>query len=142
MEHEILINENLESNAEIIANHFNQYFIDIPNKLSSNNDNTEVDYHKFTINKNYPTIFVEPATENEIFNVIMSLRNSNSSGIDNISSNMLKSVVNFITGPLTYLINWSLNTGIFPEVLKTAKVVPIFKKGNRQCVLRKLCLVG
>lgn len=134
MEHEILINENLESNAEIIANHFNQYFIDIPNKLSSNNDNTEVDYHKFTINKNYPTIFVEPATENEIFNVIMSLRNSNSSGIDNISSNMLKSVVNFITGPLTYLINWSLNTGIFPEVLKTAKVVPIFKKGNRQCV--------
>lgn len=64
----------------------------------------------------------------------MSLKNSNSSGIDNVSPNILKSVAHFVKGPLTYLVNWSLSTGIFPNVLKTAKVVPLYKKGIQSCV--------
>ena len=33
---------------------------------------------------------------------------------------------------LTYLINLAFETGIFSEILKTAKVIPIFKKGDQQ----------
>lgn len=133
-EHEILINDNLENNAELVANHFNKYFTDIPKTLSSKNFNNTANSHEFKLNKNFPTIFIEPATENEIFNIVMSLKNSNSSGVDNISSNILKCVAQFIKAPLTYLVNWSLNTGIFPDELKTAKIVPLYKKGNQSCV--------
>ena len=35
--------------------------------------------------------------------------------------------------PITALINQSLTTGVFPEKLKTAKVVPIFKKDDIHC---------
>ena len=32
--------------------------------------------------------------------------------------------------PITFIVNLSLSTGIFPDELKIAKVVPLFKKNN------------
>lgn len=57
--------------------------------------------------------------------VIMSPKKCYSCAMDEISSNILKSVVNFIMKPLTFLII------IFPNVFRTAIVLPIFNKGNR-----------
>jgi hypothetical protein len=62
--------------------------------------------------------------------VIQGLANKNSSGIDNISTNMLRKIAPIIIVPLTLIINQSLCTGIFPHRLKIAKVIPLFKKGN------------
>ena len=61
----------------------------------------------------------------------MALKNSNSCGIDNLSSNLLKISVNYLVYPLTFLINFSLESGIFPKMFKTAKVLPLYKKGDR-----------
>ena len=36
--------------------------------------------------------------------------------------------------PLTHIINMSLSTGIVPNDLKIAKVIPIFKKGEQDLV--------
>lgn len=44
---------------------------------------------------------------------------------------VLKSVITVIAGPLTLLINDCLKLGIFPDILKQARTVPIFKKGDR-----------
>ena len=43
---------------------------------------------------------------------------------------MLKVIEPVIIKPLTLLINQVLNTGTFPDKLKIAKVIPIFKKGD------------
>ena len=45
---------------------------------------------------------------------------------------MKKCIDEYIT-PLTYLINYSIRQGIFPEELKIAKIILIFKSGNEQC---------
>ena len=34
--------------------------------------------------------------------------------------------------PLTYIYNKSFEFGIFPDEMKIAKIVPIFKNGNRK----------
>ena len=60
----------------------------------------------------------------------MALKNSNSVGVDGISSNILKSVVHFVVQPFTYLISLSFENGIFPEILNIAKVVLLHKKGD------------
>lgn len=57
------------------------------------------------------------------------LKNKNSAGIDQLPTSLLKKVFYFID-PLTYLINKSFSSASFPEVLKTGKIVPVFKKNN------------
>ena len=65
----------------------------------------------------------------EVANVIHSLKNS-SAGHDEFPTFVGKQCVNRFIDPLTFLINFSLRTGIFPSELKLARVVPIFKSGD------------
>ena len=61
--------------------------------------------------------------------------NLNSSpGFDGIKLSMIKCVIDHIVIPLNYIFNLSLTTGIFPSQLKIAKVVPIFKSGDSNCI--------
>jgi len=43
---------------------------------------------------------------------------------------LIKDVMTFVVKPLTYIFNLSLQIGIFPDSMKIAKVIPIFKNGD------------
>ena len=62
---------------------------------------------------------------------------SHSCGHDNLSAITLKSIANEICECITLIINQSITTGIFPDQLKVAKVVPIFKKNDQSDIKRK-----
>ena len=53
-----------------------------------------------------------------------------SCGFDGISSKLLQIIEPVIFKSLTMVINQVLSTGIFPDKLKIAKVIPIFKKDD------------
>ena len=59
------------------------------------------------------------------------LKNKSSYGPDNISSKLLKKILPIVVNPLCHLFNLSFQTGYIPIQLKTAKVVPIFKSGDK-----------
>ena len=59
------------------------------------------------------------------------ITNLHSCGHDNISSSTLKCIAHEICECLTLIINQSITTGIFPENVKIAKVVPIYKKDDQ-----------
>ena len=63
---------------------------------------------------------------------INNLPTKNSCAYDDISSKLLKVIAPVIIKPLTLLFNQVLNTGICPDKLKIAKVIPIYKKGDPQ----------
>ena len=42
----------------------------------------------------------------------------------------MKSIILIIMGPICHLFNLSFRTGFIPTILKTAKIVPIFKAGE------------
>ena len=62
--------------------------------------------------------------------MIYKLPSTTSSGVDGISTNLLKGIQYLIGKPLTLIINQCLETGIFPSKLKIAKVIPILKRGD------------
>ena len=68
--------------------------------------------------------------EEDVVNVIDKLPSKTSSGVDGISTNLLKDIKYIISKPLTLIINQCLETGIFPSKLKVAKVIPILKRGD------------
>ena len=54
-----------------------------------------------------------------------------SSGHDKISCIILKEIKDIIAQPLSLVVNQAFNTGVFPSKLKLAKVIPLFKKGDK-----------
>ena len=62
----------------------------------------------------------------EVKQIILSLKNS-ASGYDDISPMLLKTSINHISVPLSHICNLSLTEGVFPNDLKLANVVPLFK---------------
>ena len=75
-------------------------------------------------------IFDYPTAE-EIIKHIQNLKPKSSSGYDQISSKLLKEIGPIISQHLCLIINQSLCTGIFLDRLKLAKVIPLFKKGDK-----------
>ena len=76
-------------------------------------------------------MFIPYISKYEIIEIIKSLKNS-SAGYDNIPASIAKQCIQHYIKPLTYLINSSFECGIFPNELKLAKVIPIFKNGDKQ----------
>ena len=68
-------------------------------------------------------------SEDEILKIIQSLDDSKSSGPSNIPIKLLTISAPCLTLPLCKLINLYFTTGIFPDAIKVAKVIPIFKSG-------------
>ena len=83
-------------------------------------------------NKSNLNMFLSPTDPYEVAKLIDSLKHKNSSGHDGLTSALIKDIKNDIAIPLTILINKSLNTGIVPELLKTAKVIPIYKAKDKE----------
>jgi hypothetical protein len=42
----------------------------------------------------------------------------------------MKCAKSIISGPLAKLMNWSIETGIYPSKLKYAKIIPVYKSGE------------
>ena len=57
-----------------------------------------------------------------------------SSGIDEISSRLCKDAFLDLEQQLVHLFNCSLVSGTFPHKWKIAKIIPLFKGGDRECV--------
>ena len=125
------INGNDVNDKQIISDEFNDYFVKIGPNLASNIDNTSnpIEYVNDILN----SISIPTITESEVTDILLSLNNS-SAGYDEIPAHILKQNTILYIKPLTHLINSSINKGIFPDELKIAKVIPIFKSGNKELI--------
>ena len=72
--------------------------------------------------------------QNEIKDAICNLKNSNSSGYDEITTKFVKLSSPILIPALEKILNLSLSSGIYPSNLKTAKVIPIYKKGDSKSI--------
>ena len=78
------------------------------------------------------SFFIGPVNIKEIENIISSLQENKTSGPNSLPSKILKTSKKQLSVPLAYLINLAFEIGNFPEILKTFKVIPVFKKGEQQ----------
>ena len=68
--------------------------------------------------------------EAKVYDLILSLDPTKSTGTDGISVKMLKGTIEAIVPSLTRLFNLSLSTGTFPNSWKLAHIVPVPKSGD------------
>ena len=119
-------NDDIATDKNIISNKFNDFFINVGPTLAcvipiSNNKPSHFLAQSFS-----ETVFLAPVTQEEINLNIKSLKDT-STGYDDINSMSLKLTNQFISQPLTHLCNLSHTQGVFPEQLKIANVIPLYK---------------
>ena len=83
------------------------------------------------ITPNIKSFVLEETNDAEVLLTGLSLPNKNSSGYDELSPAFVKSILHLILVPLTYIFNLSFKHGIVPQKLKIAKIVPIYKSGDK-----------
>jgi hypothetical protein len=120
------------SDVNTIADQFNKYFINIGPNLSEN--------ISIPRNSSYQDFLVSPVMNNiftfrkinhaEVSKIIDDLKPKSSCGIDCISNKLIKLIKYEILSPLTLIINQCIDSGIFPDKLKVAKIIPVYKKNE------------
>ena len=119
-----LINDPLE-----ISNRFNNYFTAVGSNLAANIGHVDKSPTSFMKGTYDHSLFLSPTNDEEVTKILLELKNS-SPGYDGISIKVLKSTRDIIIPLLVHIINTSLQTGIFPDNLKIANIIPLFKAGK------------
>ena len=129
---EFIVDQKIIADHKEIADNFNVFFANIGAKLSAGNNqsNCAQSYSDYLNNPTPHRFTLSTINESYILSIINKLKNKNSSGNDEISNKLLKAIGKELSKPLTIIINQCLLTGIFPDLLKIAKVKPLFKRGD------------
>ena len=118
-------------NPIAISNIFNNYFSSISNNTKCNISYSHKHFSDFLKNRSNISFFVSPTDKKKIENVISSLDSNKSVGPNSIPTKVLKLLKNDISSQLSEIFNISFSSGIFPSILKTAKVIPVHKKDSK-----------
>ena len=124
------IDGNSVTDPQLITESFNNFFSQIGENLASkfSRDNN-TDYKNYLGSPADQSILLHKISQKEIDNAIKNLKNSSSSGPDEITSKFVKLSAPILIPALDKIFNLALKSGIYPNKLKIAKVVPVYKKG-------------
>ena len=120
-----------ETDGSKIAEELNSFFTNVGSQI--HNSLPDVSEAQMSYS-NVSSFFLSPVTPSEIKTFIMSLKNTKTEQ-NCVPVSILKQCSDILCVPLSILINKSFCTGVFPQILKKARITPIFKSGDP-------CMVG
>ena len=125
-------NSSLKTNDQFeISNIFNAHFATIGQKLASrfsSSDNLFSSHLWDSVNESF---FFNAVSVYEVQEQISSIPGNKTYGLYSFPTFLLKLSKSIISPVLAMIINMSIEQGVYPSKLKTAKIVPIFKSGDQ-----------
>lgn len=125
------INGNLITDPQTIVNEFNTFFSKIGKKTNDLVPTSNTTFNSYLTKPTENSFFMNPTNKLEIENAVNHMKPKTSSGIDNISSKTIQNTIYTISEPLAHIFNLSFSKGQFPTDMKTAKIIPIYKSGEK-----------
>ena len=132
------INKRNEQNKDLIANGFNEFYVNIGPALAGKIPTGKGDPITYIKNGITNTIFLRPVNEAEVEDILKSLKNAGP-GRDGISARIVKLSYKYFLVPLVHICTLSLIHDVFPNELKIAKVIPLYKGGNARLFYQLSC---
>lgn len=125
---ELNVEENIVTDPRIISDTFNVHFSTVGSKISGSVPHTTTLPETF-VKQSDSTFQFSTIAPSMIQHMLSRLCIRKASGLDKISAEILRLAAPVISGPLSIIFNQSIQTGIFPDKWKNAKVFPVHK-GN------------
>ncbi len=127
-----VLNDQEEYNMDTVADGFNQFFVNVGPELAKTIPDPAIrtDFDKL-VERNPHSMFLSSVNEGEVLDIVRNFRNKKSTDDNDIVMFIIKTVMEGISKPLTYICNLSFQTGTFPNKMETAKVIPLYKSGDK-----------
>ena len=123
----IMHNDNEVTDKQEMCELFNNYFSTVGSVTHSDTANSDNPLRLIT--RNSSSMYLTPVSTTEVSNVIKKLKTIKQP-LDHIPVKLWTKNSDKLALPLVTIINSSFNCGNFPNSLKSALVVPIYKKGK------------
>uniref|UniRef100_A0A3B5QVU5 Reverse transcriptase domain-containing protein n=1 Tax=Xiphophorus maculatus TaxID=8083 RepID=A0A3B5QVU5_XIPMA len=125
----------LKENTEIydrndIANEFNHYYVNVGPRLAAQIPKDDSDVTQ-KIGSCPNSIFLGETDEKEILSIVNKMADKKSKDWVNMDMKFVKEIMSYVIKPFTYICNLSFSSGKFPDAMKIAKVIPIYKNGEK-----------
>ena len=140
---ELIIDQKVTTNPDAIAEGMNKYFSDIGTVLADNFTNAHDSFEAY-VNSTETTLEIQNISVVEVKSEITSIKASNATGHDRISSKLLKDSVEVVAESFTNIFNKSIEKGVFPDDLKIACISPIHKGDSKLdcCNYRPMSIIS
>ena len=115
-----------ESSPTILADSFNNFFVTLAENIDKKIIHINANYKDYLENSVTNSFFLKPTNEQEVNFIKKQMKTNNVLDPNSIPTKVLKLSHQIIAKPLTYLINLSFSTGVFPDLLKIANIIPVF----------------
>ena len=113
--------------------HFCSYFANVGQKCSSSIGQATTHSSSYLKGNYENSLFLTPTTPGDIIAIVSSFKSKATSGHDDVSSKLVKDLNYVLSFPLSVIINNSLTMGRVPNMVKLAKIIPIYKtKGKKE----------
>ncbi|XP_044757039.1 uncharacterized protein LOC123315417 [Coccinella septempunctata] len=128
-------NKKRKSSAKtsLCAENLNTYFCELGETVAESIPVSEIRPEDFLKNvkiDNSKSCYFRPTTPEEIEAIIGNLKKKSATDVDDFSVELLKKIKRELSDPLSFVVNKCMEEGVFPAVLKRAKVVPVHKGGD------------
>ena len=121
------------NDSKQIAEYFNSLFASVGHRTEMGIDKSNVlnpiDFMKhISVDE---TFYVFPTNESEVIKTCLNIKSKFSSGYDEISNIVAKSIIHSVAKPLAHIYNCSFQSGVFPDTYNISKIIPIYKSGDK-----------
>ena len=117
------------TDEETMAEEFNSYFVNIGKSMTDAiTPGSACNFNFSATNKNSNSLFLTPSCPQEVFNIIKKLKTKKARRTNDVETMFIKYANPVISKFLSDMFNVCLSEGTYPDFLKIAEVVPIFKK--------------
>jgi hypothetical protein len=117
-----------------LANEFSEFFVEKVQKLEAGIKRTNIDplsLLKEKMKTSNTTFTIKTVNVRVVHKILKDLKAKRSYGHDGITSEVLKLGADVLKVPLTFIVNTSIRNSEYPSYWKIAKMIALYKKGNR-----------
>ena len=118
------------SDPKDAANKLNEHFVHKGPKLSSKIKTSHLSFKKYLGKRNPQNMVFFKIKKSQVFSLLSELKLGKAPGHDGISAQILKWCIPYVAEILTKIFNKCVDEGVYPDILKIARVTALPKSGD------------
>ena len=115
--------------GEMLGNFYNEKIETIRSEFDASNT-AAMETFEYLIPKPNTSFSFKTVSTSKTYEVITKLKLSNAKGNDEMTSRIMRECPHFNALAITHIFNSMIRTKKYPQILKTARIVPLLKKGK------------